>query len=100
MPPETHHDEHLKVLEENRQLRTTIAEMRAALEMVQKEKEQAVQNADRDSALEAAQLRETVSAMREQLESLEQEKSAGLQQAAADDVQQHAGVYCDHQSAA
>lgn len=85
MLPETHHDEHLQVLEENRHLRTTIAEMRAALEVAQQDKEQALQNAARESALEVAQLRDTVSAMREQLERLEHEKSQALQQAAADD---------------
>ena len=85
MLPETQQDEHLQVLEENRLLRTTIAEVRAALGMAQQDQEKALQNAARESALEVAQLRETVSAMREQMERLEQDKSQALQQAAADD---------------
>jgi len=92
MQPETHPDALLQAQEENRHLRTTIAEMRAALELLQSEKEQAGQRAAHQAAREAAHLHDTISAMREQLENLEREKRGALQQAAADghsDLQQH-----------
>lgn len=86
MATETHHDEHHHVLEENRYLRTTIAEMRAAMESIQREKEQALRDAANESARETVHLRDTISALREQLENVEQEKSRAVQQAAADTI--------------
>lgn len=84
MLPETHHDEHLHFLEENRYLRATIAEMRAALEQVHQEKREALQNATQETAHEMTHMRNMISALREQLENLEQEKNRAVQQAAAD----------------
>jgi hypothetical protein len=92
MQPETHLDALLEVQEENRHLRTTIAEMRAALELLQSEKELVAQKVAHQAAREAAHLRETISVMREQLENLELEKRRAVQQASADaynDLQQH-----------
>src|SRR5438105_1993357 len=84
MPPESHHDALLHAQEENRHLRTTIAEMRAALEQLQSEKDQASQNATLAASQEAAHMRDTILAIREQLEEVEGEKRRALQQAAAD----------------
>src|SRR5580692_1539385 len=84
MQPETNLDALLQTQEENRHLRTTIAEMRAALELLQSEKELVAQKAAHQAAREATHLRETISVMREQLENLELEKRRAVQQAAAD----------------
>jgi chromosome segregation ATPase len=92
MQPEQRDEALFRAEEENRQLRAAILEMRAALERLQSEKEQAAQTAAHEAAREVAHVRETVSALRDQLESQENEKRTALQQAAADtynEIQTH-----------
>ena len=91
----THSDPLLEAHAEIRDLRAAIAEMRAALELLNTDKQRAVQQATADAALENAQLRETITAMRQQMEQMQYDKQRAVQQAvagAAAEIQQHAAA--------